>query len=297
MKQSRWFACLISAFVAVFGVSTASAETDAIADLACPYVPALGEAQKTPITPRGLIDCLDDPDPAVRDEFAYSRFAQLLRSGENSDDELRILLERLTALVEHADADPNGFRGPFAMLALSEIARTDRIEAWMTPEERKHLINTAAWYLASLTDYRGFVDGEGWRHGVAHTADVLMQLSLSDRVDEIEAEMIVQIIGPSVAPPNAPAYTFGEPGRLARPILFLARAGLMDGDRGMNVFNGLKPNDHPRWQNPYMNEAGLRALHNTRAFAYAVYTNASASETETDDILADLALDLLASLP
>lgn len=244
-----------------------------------------------------LANCLDNPDPDIRDGIGYTVMAEMLRNHRPDDTLLEILSEDLMFRVQNADEDPNGLQRPFAMLALSEVVRTDRIEAWLPHEKRLEITKLAADYLISLDDYRGFDDEEGWRHGVAHTADVFLQLSLNDQLTSEEALIILQAIGAKVAPLDAPAYVFGEPDRLARPIIYLARTDLIDVESWAEWFDGLKPDGAaPRWQNPYMQEAGLRALHNTRGFAYSVYVNARASETDADDFLVALALGLLTTV-
>ena len=244
-----------------------------------------------------LAICLENPDPKIRDDVGYAVMADILRNHRPEDLFLDVLRGMLVAMVQDADDDANGFRGPFAMLALSEVVRTDRIEPWMTPQQRIDIARLAADYLIALEDYRGFDETEGWRHGVAHTADVFLQLALNPGIGLDEAGLMLDAIATKVAPPDAPAYVFGEPERLARPLLFLARTNMLTDEIWADFFDRLKPGDEPRWQNPYMHEAGLRALHNTRAFAQAIYTNASASETQADDILAEMALELLRALP
>jgi hypothetical protein len=76
-----------------------------------------------------------------------------------------------------------------------------------------------------VRDYRGFVAGEGWRHGVAHGADLLMQLALNPALDKAQLDRILGRVARQVAPPGQ-AYVFGEPERLARPVLFAAARGL-----------------------------------------------------------------------
>ena len=82
----------------------------------------------------GLLGCLADPDPTLRDGIAYEALAQWMRAGDFDADELRKLRDALYAMLDGDDAD--GFRRPFAALVLSEVARTDRIQPWMTPAER-----------------------------------------------------------------------------------------------------------------------------------------------------------------
>lgn len=279
------------------GVNLAGAVTHAAPVSICEYS-GLDVSTADEITdPMQLIPCLEASDPELRDAFAYSRFAELLRSGEVDHSSLMTAMQTLMGLINTADDDPNGFRGPFAMLALSEVVRTDRIDPWMTDDQRLEIAKLASDYLIALDDYRGFDELEGWRHGVAHTADVFLQLALNPAIGLGEAQIMLDAIAAKVAPLDAPAYVFGEPDRLARPVLFLARSGLPTDEDWTEFFEKLKRGDDPRWVDPYMHEAGLRALRNTKAFAYAIYVNATASATDADDVLADGALDLLASLP
>src|SRR5687768_1591666 len=113
----------------------------------------------------GLIACLADPDPEVRDGIAYEALTKWMRAGDFDADALRGLRDKLYAMLD-ADDKP-GFARPFAALVLSEVARTDRVKPWMTPEERGAMVDRAATYVESVRDYRGYINGEGWRHGVA----------------------------------------------------------------------------------------------------------------------------------
>lgn len=244
-----------------------------------------------------LTQCLRSPDPAIRDGIGYAVMADILRNHRPDAAMLQELRSVLIRMMPSAVEDPEGVTAPFVMLALSEVVRADRVEPWMSEEERLVVAKLASDYLIALDDYRGFDETEGWRHGVAHTADVFLQFALNPAIGLGEAQIMLDAIATKVAPADAPAYVFGEPDRLARPVLFLARSGVLTDEDWTEFFEKLLPDDDPRWVDPYMHEAGLRALHNTKAFAYAIYVNAAASATDADDVLADGALDLLGSLP
>ena len=94
----------------------------------------------------GLVDCLADPDPAIRDGIAYEALAQWMRAGAIDVAGLRGLRDRLYAALD--GGDNAGFRRPFAALVLAEVARTDRIKPWMSVEERAAMVETAAAYVA-----------------------------------------------------------------------------------------------------------------------------------------------------
>lgn len=170
-----------------------------------------------------LVDCLETPDPSLRDGIAFEALSTWMRGKQLDADALRTLRQRLQSQL--ADADAEGFRKPFAALVLSEIARTDRMQAWMTPDERVRMASAAAAYLQSVRDYRGYVDGEGWRHGVAHGSDWALQLVLNKALEPAQALSLLTSIGTQVMPADGHAYAFGEPGRLARPVAYAIARG------------------------------------------------------------------------
>lgn len=243
-----------------------------------------------------LADCLADPDPAVRDGFAFTLWSEGLRGQFLNVDQRRYSLGRLSAMLA-APADAAGFRQPFAALALAEVARTDRIAAWMTDAELHALAQSGAAYLHGLRDYRGFVAGEGWRHGAAHGADLALQLALNPRLARGDADVLLGAIAAQVAPATSPYYHHGEPGRLARPILFLARRADIDDAAWAAWFKALHPDGSARWKEAYASDAGLAAVHNSTAFASAIYVGAAEAKDPQVRRLAPLAADLLKALP
>jgi len=170
-----------------------------------------------------LIDCLDNPDPIRRDEIAFGALSTWMRGKKLAPETLRPLTQRLLQQLDGADAQ--GFRKPFAALVLSEVARTDRAQPWMTADERTRMADAATAYLHSVRDYRGYIDGEGWRHGVAHGADWAMQLALNKSLPPANVMSLLAAVGTQVMPADGHAYAFGEPGRLARPVAYAVARG------------------------------------------------------------------------
>ena len=215
--------CLASASaVAIAGCPPAGQSVDSLQRLKATTfeMPEAGRAALA----MALVDCLGDPEPALRDGIAYEALAHWMRAGAFDPDELRALRDRLLAQLD--GDDPAGFRKPFAALVLSEVARTDRVEPWMTAGERAAMVAAAAGYVESVRDYRGYDDSEGWRHGVAHGADWLMQLALNPALDRTQLDHILAAVASQAVPDAAHAYVFGEPARLARPVGFVAARGL-----------------------------------------------------------------------
>jgi len=222
----------------------------------------------------GLVDCLSDPDPGMRDGIAYEALTAWLRGGQLAEPVRRQLLERLYARLD--GEDPEGFTHPFAALVLSEVARTDRLQPWLSADERADMVRRATRYLASVNDYRGYDAEEGWRHGVAHGSDWLLQLASNEQVGREQIERILAALTVQIVPEQAHAYVFGEPGRLARPIVFIARRGMLGEAEWQAWFTGL-PQRLGTPEQAYHDVAWLARRHDLIAFLGSLYLEADQS--------------------
>ncbi len=240
-----------------------------------------------------LLQCVGDPDPELRDGIAFEGLSAWLRGGSLSEGTRAALHRELTAFLTGED-DGDGFLKPFAALILSEVARTDRLEPWLSAESRAGLVATAAGYLAGVRDYRGFSDTEGWRHGVAHGADLALQLVLNGNVGPGQVERLLEAVAGQVAPPGAVFYTYGEPERLARPVFHAWRRGLLGEAFWQQWFTRLVgPGPLASWAEAWASNTGLARRHNTRAFLLAMYVNADALPDGEGEPLAALAAGAL----
>lgn len=245
-----------------------------------------------------LAECLGHEDPEIRDQFAYETFVETLRQGDTSPQTLRLLKEKLIANIRTASADSDGFLAPFSVLVLAEIARVDRLDPFMTEAERSALVQAGSDYLEGIEDYRGFDPESGWRHGVAHAADLMLQLALNPLLEEQDARMMLAAISSQVVAGNAHSYIHGESKRLARPILYLAMTDLISADAWRKWFAALEADqDDPRWQDPYASLEGLARIHNTENFAAAIFVSASASGEPSLAPIAEAAEGVIRSVP
>ncbi|KFN48641.1 DUF2785 domain-containing protein [Arenimonas composti] len=233
----------------------------------------------------GLLDCLGHPDPAVRDGIAYAALAHWLRADALDLVTRRTMLVRLQRELVHADFDgidmscvgrpaalPGpGFRAPFAALVLSEVARTDRFAPWLDAGQRAELVEVATSYVAAVRDWRGFDETEGWRHGVAHGADLLMQLALNPALEKPQLDAILGAVASQVAPPGH-FYVYGESERLARPVLFVLQRGQHDdADWRAWLERVAAPAPMTAWSDAFTSQTGLAKRHDTRAFLLALH--------------------------
>ena len=241
-----------------------------------------------------LTACLDASDPVLRDDIGLGLLSGWMRAGALDADTLRALRNAGFARLDGEDGE--GFGKPFAALLLAEVARTDRIGAWMTPDERDAMVQRAADYLRGISDYRGFDATQGWRHGVAHGADWAMQLALNPALDKTQADRLLAAIAQQVMPRSGHTYVEGEYERLARPVLYLAGRGWHTREEWSAWFAGLSArlgDASLAWRDT----GWIARRHNLSVFLAALNTQLSASTHPSLDDLRGVVADTLKSLP
>ena len=210
--------------------------------------------------------------------MAYTAYAKWLRSGQLALATRMNLLDHQLTVLDGAE-DAAGFARPFAALVLAELARADALKQELTPAQRNRLLVSAASYVGTVSDYRGFNDTEGWRHGVAHGADLLMQLSRHPSLARADLLPILDAVAARIAPDGEHFYVFGEPERLARPIIFLAMRDVFDGPTWQQWLERISsPKPFTGWNETFSSRSGLAKRHNTKAFLLALYVVAQETE-------------------
>jgi hypothetical protein len=244
-----------------------------------------------------LLDCLASPDPALRDGIAFAALSHWLRAGELDVPTRQAMLARLLPRLRESPGNADGFEAPFTALVLAELARSDRLQAWLDETQREHLVQEAAACLEAVRDYRGYEPGAGWRHGVAHGADLLMQLALNPALNDAQLDRLLVAVASQVAPAQH-AYVHGEPERLLRPLLFIAQRRGRDEDCWRDWMTRLAaPAPLPSWEAAFADAAGLARLHNLKAFLFALYANTRDSQQPALQALAAPVRDTLRKLP
>lgn len=218
-----------------------------------------------------LLPCLAHQDPELRDHVAFEALFTWARQKQLTADTARSVHETLLPQLAPAYPDPHGFARPFAALVLAEVVRMDRIEPFLGDAQRAHTHAAAVTFLRSVRDYRGFTEGEGWRHGVAHGADLLLQLAVHPHTGKGQLDAILDAVATQIAPVEH-AYVHGEPERLARAVFFLLKRELHTRDEWNAWLERVTaPAPLAAWQDAWRSQRGLAKRHNTGAFLLSLY--------------------------
>lgn len=220
----------------------------------------------------GLLDCLADPDPVLRDGIAFEGLAHWLRAGAVPNADIQAMTATLLDRITSGTADPAGVARPFEALVLSELARTDRVAPHFPEALRLRLVRVAVAWFEGLDDYRGYEDDIGWRHGVAHGADWLMQMSMNPAYGRNELAAMRRALLTQVRARGNHAYVDGESERLARAVLVLMQREELDAASWREAIAGLAdPAPLPAWADAWVSKRGLVHRHNLRLFLLALH--------------------------
>ena len=255
----------------------------------------VADAHRRNQTALQLLACLGDPDPAIRDGVVYEALSHWLRGKQLTPETVKTLYRRLTGILQQPDqdtkADTNSFTRPFAALLLAEVVRVDRITPYLDNKERQQTVDLATAYMKGIVDYRGFDDNSGWRHAVAHTADLFLQLSLNPQINKGQLDQLLAALKRQIAPGSGHFYTYGEPKRLAMPFIYIVLRGLHTPKELAAYLNSIAdPAPFEDWRGIYQSNQGLAKLHNTRSFIYSlVATTGQSQNTQLQAIQPTLA--------
>ncbi|MCH9649325.1 MAG: DUF2785 domain-containing protein [Deltaproteobacteria bacterium] len=201
---------------------------------------AVPENQQVGTLALELIELLRSPNPEIRDDIATTLLDNwILRQKTLTGGDLRALLGPLSSALEGGEAasgeatngeatreEPAHGRS-FSALALSMVVRRDTELGFLSPEEISSLVVASGRYAASESDLRGRVEGEGWVHAAAHTADLLAALASHPAVGEEQAKVLLTAVSDLCVRRHGFILHHGEDARLAEPVLRLVKRGFV----------------------------------------------------------------------
>jgi hypothetical protein len=218
-----------------------------------------------------FLSCLGHENPDIRDGIVYEAMSYWLRNQQLDIATTKTLFQSLLRLLDEENRDKNNFTQPFAALVLSEVVRVDRITPYLSEKDRQTVVDISTRYMNNIKDYRGFSDTDGWRHAVAHTSDIFLQLALNRQITKEQLNQLSQAIAYQISPQHGHAYIHGEPKRLATAYAYIAaRAEFSEAEIANQLNQFANPSPFNSWGGVYKSEAGLAKLHNTRAFIYSL---------------------------
>lgn len=177
-----------------------------------------------------LVELLGDPDPHLRDDLGYVVLSRWIADGVYDDLLTGLgdgMCEGLTVGLGEADTD-TVFRRAFSILIVAAALNRDNVVRLLHPTTVMRWGDEGlAWYVKER-DLRGWIDGHGWAHAVAHGADFIATLAQSRHVDEGGLMVLLDAIADRLVAPTPYPLTQGEDERLAYATMTLLHRNLVD---------------------------------------------------------------------
>jgi hypothetical protein len=164
-------------------------------------------------------------DPELRDDLILTTISKWARAEHYTPDQYRALLattsdqQHLFFGLGERDSD-TVFTRAFSVLVGGIAIYHHRQQPFLTALEVQAAFDKVLNYFGREVDLRGYVEGKGWAHAVAHTADVLDEFALCREIDHAGLLRILDAIQFKAATADT-IYTAEEDERLAYATLSL----------------------------------------------------------------------------
>jgi len=172
-----------------------------------------------------MLHYIGDPDPHLRDKLIYSTFHQILTSTTLETEYYHwIFNECLEKLYFGLEENPplSIFTRSFSSLILAILVQLEIL----TEQEYEAVFYKTLAYFEKEQDVRGFVEGNGWAHSIAHGADLLTTLVNHPNFPLKEHPKVLDAIASCLERNHI--YADGEDGRLISAIEALLKKDLSE---------------------------------------------------------------------
>lgn len=127
-----------------------------------------------------MLQHIGSTDSELRDELIYSVFFKLITEKVLTDAELISILaicrdeDHLFQQINESSTDAV-FTRSFSSLVIALVLHQDKTRRFLSNGELKTTFADSFDYMEQEQDTRGFVEGKGWAHSIAHGADLLAE--------------------------------------------------------------------------------------------------------------------------
>lgn len=175
-----------------------------------------------------LTRMLGSPDPDLRDTTAYPTLATWIARGVY-DDLLTGLGDGMSAGLTVGLGERGTdtvFRRSFSVLVLAAVVERDTARELVPASTLLRWGDQVVGWFLRERDLRGWVDGKGWAHAVAHGADAVAALAGSRHLGVHELTVLLDVVADRVLADPTPLLA-GETDRMAAAVMAVLRRGLV----------------------------------------------------------------------
>ncbi len=200
----------------------------------------------------GCLTHIGDPDSHIRDDIVYPAFAHLLHDNHFTKEELREITDRLmteeylTRDMTNVDADSVLTRS-FTTLQIAILIFVHRRDGLFDADTIKRYFQYYLAYFKKETVLDGYDPKVGWKHAIAHAADLFHQFAQVNELDGGELLAMLDAIRDKLCVDDH-LFASDEDERMTSAIVAAIDRHLIDED---DLLQWLKALDPAHWPTTY----------------------------------------------
>jgi len=196
----------------------------------------------------GMLDFIGHVDTELRDGLIYSVFNTWTDNGVLTTTEMKMMLdtclddEHLFLGIGERETD-TVFTRSFSLLVIPLAMCMDKETPFLSDNDVRNIKDTVIRYIKQERDYRGYVEGKGWAHAIAHAADALGNIASHKNMERNDLLEILDILKTMILNEEH-VYTAEEDERIAQAFMCVYERKILSDDEirdwSVCLYNGVK---------------------------------------------------------
>lgn len=223
-----------------------------------------------------MLEDIGTTDGHLRDNIYLMRLVEMLESEPFTNEKLIAYTEICLEQIKYGLGEMNSdsvFKRSFSALVLHFLVAINPQRNFLSNDLKQRIIHESIYLFKNELDIRGYVEGKGWAHSIAHYSDLIAGIVTSDFYDIKYNEEILEVLNINLQKLNADkgCYIDDEEERM----LFIVFA-LLDHQRiSEEAFINWLTNSNQRMLNQTTkNLEGFRIRTNYKHFYQSMYFRA-----------------------
>ncbi|WP_410513367.1 DUF2785 domain-containing protein [Paenibacillus sp. BR2-3] len=216
-----------------------------------------------------MLENIGTVDDELRDELIYFTFSHWILQDCFSGSELRQLLNwvcddrHMFYKIGESHTD-SVFTRSFSVLLIPLLLLADEARPYLTPVEVNGIKDSLIRFLRFERDYRGYMEGKGWAHSIAHAADAVGEISKRNLAQDDLIALLEAIRGAVCIKDRV--YTNMEDDRLTTAVIMILEHEELD---PVLISNWL--NSFTLWEKSEQSYKKHKIISNVKNFLAALY--------------------------
>ncbi|MCP3026704.1 DUF2785 domain-containing protein [Halobacillus sp. A5] len=148
-----------------------------------------------------MLQRIGTPDPVLRDELIHTIFTNFIKRDYYNSDQLKNILRSvlnknyLFYRIKMSAKEENAvFKRSYSVQLIPPIMKKHRQTGLLNEAEVHRVWDNLKRYMEQEKDHRGYIQGKGWAHSMAHAADALESVAACEEITRQEVIDMLPVI-------------------------------------------------------------------------------------------------------